>query len=135
MVVNSIERFLVFDTRSLFSMQELLIAGFRSRHKSIVNKAIAMWNSTFGGEDGLEYPEGLGKILQKLKFVAELRLPNFPDMTVGEVSELDLATFNAKADLARACRHLCISLTHRTKKRYTWSLARPSLELLHQLLR
>ena len=116
MLLSSIERFVVFDTRSLFSMQELLIAGFRSRHKSIVNKAIAMWNSTFGGEDGLEYPEGLGKILQKLKLVAELRLPNFPDMTVGEVSELDLATSNANTDLARACRHLC------TSKKCTWSL-------------
>ena len=125
-MISSIEHFIVFDTKSLFIMQELLIAGFRSRHKSIVNKAIAMWNmwnSTFGGEDGLEYPEGLGKILQKLKFEAELRLPNFPDTTVGEVSKLGLATFNAKADLARACRHLCISLTHRTKKKCTWSLA------------
>ena len=121
-MISSIERFVVFDTRSLFNMQELLIAGFGSRHKSIVNRAIAMWNSTFGGEDGLEYPEGLSKILQKLKSVAELRLPNFPDMTVGEVNELDLATFNAKADLARACRHLFISLTPRTKKKCTWSL-------------
>ena len=121
-MISSIERFVVFDTRSLFSMQELLIAGFGSRHKSIVNRAIAMWNSTFGGEDGLEYPEGLRKILQRLKFVAELRLPNFPDMTVEEVIELDLATLNAKADLARACRHLCISLTPRTKKKCTWSL-------------
>ena len=87
-MISSIERFEVFDTRSLFSMQELLIACFGSRHKSIVNKAIAMWNNTFGGQDGLEYPEGLREILQKLKLVAELRLPNFPDMTVGEVIEL-----------------------------------------------
>ena len=134
-MTSSIERFVVLDTRSLLSMQELLIAGFRSRHKSIVNKAIAMWNSTFGSKDDLEYPEGLRNILQKLKFVAELRLPNFPDMTVGEVSELDFVTFNAKADLARVCRHLCISLTPRTKKKCIWSLPLPSLELLRQLPR
>ena len=121
-MISSVERFVVFDTRSLFSIQELLIAGFRSRHNSIVNKAIAMWNSTFGGEHGLEYPEGLKKILQKLKCVAELRLPNFPDMTVEEVSELDLAAFNAKVDVARSCRRLCVSLTPRTKKKCSWSL-------------
>ena len=96
-MISSVERFVVFDTRSLFSIQELLIAGFRSRHKSIANRAIAMWNSTFGGEDNLEYPEGLGNVLQKLKFVAELRLPNFPDLYVGEVSELRIGYFQCQS--------------------------------------
>ena len=90
-VVNSIEHSGVFDTRFLFSIQELVVAGFRSRHKAVVNAAIAMWNKTFGVEDTLEYPEDLRTILQKLRSLTELRLPNFPERTGEEVSRPYLA--------------------------------------------
>ena len=89
-MVNSVEHSVVFDTRFLFSIQELMVAGFRSRHKAIVNQSIAMWNSTFGGEGTLEYPGDLRAILQKLRPMAELSLPNFPELSGGEVKSTSL---------------------------------------------
>lgn len=87
-IVNSIEHSVVFDTRFLFSIQDLVVAGFRSRHRAVVNESIVMWNSTFGGEDTLEYPEDLKTILQKLRPMTELRLPNFPESNGEEVCRL-----------------------------------------------
>lgn len=85
-MVDSIERSVVFDTRFLFSIQELVVAAFRSRHKAVVNKAVVMWNRTFGGQDTMEYPEDLITILQKLRSMTQLRLPNFPELNSEEVS-------------------------------------------------
>ena len=78
----------VFDTRFLFGIQELVVSGFRSRHKAVVNESIVMWNSTFGLEGALEYPEDLRNILQKLGSMTDLRLPNFPESNGEEVSGL-----------------------------------------------
>jgi len=44
----------------------------------IVNDAIALWNTTFGGAEQLEYPENLRKVLSRLSKVTELQLPTFP---------------------------------------------------------
>ncbi|CAD6590030.1 MAG: hypothetical protein ASARMPRED_004531 [Alectoria sarmentosa] len=85
-VMNSIEHSVVFDTRFLFSIQDLVVAGFRSRHKTVVNQAIIMWNSTFGGEGTLEYPKDLRDTLQKLRSMTELRLPSFPELNGEEVT-------------------------------------------------
>lgn len=132
--MNSIERSGVFDTRFLFSIHELVVAGFRSRHKAVVNKAIVMWNSTFGGQDTLEYPEDLRTILQKLRSMTELRLPNFPALDSEEVSGLSLAVFNVRADIPRSCLRLCISLILKRQRRCNWSLSCLLLDLLRQLL-
>ena len=129
-VMNSIEHSVVFDTRFLFSIQDLVVAGFRSRHKTVVNEAIIMWNSTFGGEGTLEYPEDLRDTLQKLRSMTELRLPSFPELNGEEVSGLRLAAFNAKADVPRSCFRLCISLIPKMKTRCNWSLLCPPLDLL-----
>lgn len=86
-MLNSIERFNVFDTRFLFSIQKLAVAGFKSRHRAIVNDFITSWNNTFGAEDTLEYPEDLRIVLQKLQSMTELRLPTFPERTGKEVRD------------------------------------------------
>ena len=112
----SIENSVVFNTRFLFSIQELMVASFRSRHKSVVNESIAMWNKTFGIEDTLEYPEDLRTILQKLRSVTELRLPSFPERYGEEVSRLSLPAENARTYLSRACLHLCVSSTPKMKR-------------------
>lgn len=104
--MNSIEHSVVFDTRYLFSIQELIVAGFRSRHKAVVNETIVMWNSTFGAEDTLEYPKDLKTILQKLRSMTELRLPNFPESNAEAVSGIRLAYLNARADVPRSCLRL-----------------------------
>lgn len=108
---------MVFDNRFLFSIQDLVVAGFRSRHEAVVTKSIVMWNNTFGGEDTLEYPEDLKTILQKLRPMGELRLPNFPESNGEEVSRLCLANFDVRADVARLCLRLCILSTTKMKMR------------------
>ena len=115
--MTSIEHTVVFDTRFLLSIQELMVASFRSRHKSIVSESIAMWNNTFGIEDTLEYPKDLRLILQKLRCVTVLRLPSFPEQDGGEVSRLSLPAENARAYVSRPYLHLCVSSTPKMKKR------------------
>ena len=115
--MNSIERCAVFDTRFLFNIQELVIAGFRSRHKAVVNESIAMWNNTFGIEDTLEYPEDLKAVMQKLRFMTELRLPTFPERTGEEVSGLCLSAEIARADVPRSYLPPCDSSTLKMTKR------------------
>ena len=132
--MNSIEHSVVFDTRFLFSIQEIVVAGFRSRHKAVVNAFIASWNSTFGDEGTLEYPEDLRTILQKLRFLTELRLPNFPELNGEEVSKFRLVAFKARADVPRSCLRLCISSTPKMNGRYSWSLLCPLIDLFHWLL-
>ena len=102
-----------------------MVAIFRSRHKSVVNESIAMWNNTFGTEDTLEYPEDLRTILQKLRSVTELRLPSFPERNGEEVSRLSLPAQNARAYVSRPCLHLCVSSTPKMKKRCKLSLLCP----------
>lgn len=132
--MNAIEHSVIFDTRFLYSIQELVVAGFRSRHKAVVNESVIMWNGTFGGQDTLEYPQDLGTILQKLRPMTELRLPNLPELDGEEVSELDLAAFNARADVPRSCLRLCISSIPKMRRRCNWILSYPLLDLFHQWL-
>ena len=115
-VVNSIERSAVFDTRFLFSIQELAVAGFKSRHKAVVNGFIAMWNNTFGVEETLEYPEDLRIVLQKLQSMTELRLPTFPERIGEEVSRLSWSAKMARADVPRSFLRSCVSSIPKMKR-------------------
>jgi hypothetical protein len=63
-----------------------------------VNSTIRLWNSTFGGcEDTLEYPPRVLEALLRLRSVADLRLPSFPEAQdesaepVGDRQPLDFA--------------------------------------------
>ena len=132
--MTSIENTVVFNTRFLFSIQELMVASFRSRHKSIVNESIAMWNNTFGIEDTLEYPEDLRIILQKLRSITELRLPSFPKRNSEEVSRLSLPAENARAYVSRPCLRLCVSSTPKMKEGCKRSLLCPLLDLHFQTI-
>lgn len=133
--MSSIEHSVIFDTRFLFSIQEILVAGFRSRHKTVVNESILMWNSTFGAEGTLEYPEDLRTILQKLRSMTELRLPNFPEVNSEEVSRVRFTVINARTNIPRLCLHLCSLSTLKRKRRCNRSLSCPLLDLLRQLIR
>ncbi|KAL3425569.1 Telomere length regulator protein rif1 [Phlyctema vagabunda] len=79
-------------------MELLICSGLDSKHRSVVNTAIETWNATFGASrEELDYPQGLLKSLQKLRVVADLNLPNFPDNLVMEEEvdedQLDLPSF------------------------------------------
>jgi hypothetical protein len=66
-------------------LEPLLCSGLESRHKSIVNQAIRMWNSTFGhSKQTLEYPDRLKQALQRLRPIADLQLPFFPNSLESE---------------------------------------------------
>ncbi|KAI9841331.1 MAG: hypothetical protein M1837_000764 [Sclerophora amabilis] len=67
------------DSGTLGDLEPIICSGLSSSRQSILNEAIAMWNSTFGAEEALEYPPKVQIVLQRLKPLVELRLPTFPE--------------------------------------------------------
>ncbi|KAK3632616.1 hypothetical protein LTR56_016224 [Elasticomyces elasticus] len=65
------------DSALLKALEPLLIAGFTSPHKSIVNQTVIFWNASFGAQDALEYPRQLAKVLQARAIETEMTLPGF----------------------------------------------------------
>ena len=71
-------------------LEPLILSGFQSKHRGVVNETIRMWNDTFGCVESLEYPECLRYYLQRLRSLVDLRLPGFPESheeDVGHSSE------------------------------------------------
>jgi hypothetical protein len=67
-------------TKVLSELEVLVCAGLESKHKTIVNSTIRLWNSTFGNSaQALEYPERVKNALLILRLVADLKLPSFPE--------------------------------------------------------
>ncbi|KAH8816543.1 Rap1-interacting factor 1 N terminal-domain-containing protein [Xylogone sp. PMI_703] len=65
----------------LQTFETLLLAGMDSKHRSIVNLTIGMWNSAFGHpQTKLQYPQTLVDAIHRLNPIAELLLPaDFPE--------------------------------------------------------
>lgn len=80
-----IESASVVDNSFLLSIQGLMASSLRSRHKSILNKSVLLWNRTFGSVESLDYPEELQTVLRKLKSIVDIQLPGFPDVDDDEV--------------------------------------------------
>jgi len=78
-VIHSLPRL----NTTLSALQGLLLAGLSSRHRTILNMSIGLWNSTFGLMNDVTYPETLRKALLRLASVTEIELQGLP---VGEVS-------------------------------------------------
>ena len=74
------------DSYFLGMLEEFLIAGFRSRHKSMVNNMITTWNVRFAKAGTLEYPVALRAVLTKLRHTVDIELPGFVDDDASEVS-------------------------------------------------
>lgn len=66
------------DTTLLKALESLLTAGFSSPQRAIVNATIDFWNSTFGSQETLEYPQKLETVLRARLAETELILPDFP---------------------------------------------------------
>ncbi|KUJ09710.1 uncharacterized protein LY89DRAFT_657169 [Mollisia scopiformis] len=67
-------------TKILKDFEVLICAGLQSKHKTVVNSTIVMWNATFGlCKNGLEYPQNAKEALLKLHSIVELQLPFFPE--------------------------------------------------------
>ena len=132
--MNAIQHSAVFDTKLLLSIKELVVAGLRSRHKAIVNESIVLWNSTFGEEGTVEYPEDLKTVLRKLRPMTDISLRDLPESDGEEVSGLRSAAHNRIADVPRPRFRLCISLTLKMKQKRNRSLSSLLLDLLHQFV-
>ena len=74
-------------TKTLGDLEFLICSGLESQHKSTVNAAITMWNSSFGScRERLEYPESVQNALLRLRPIADLQLPFFPESLEREQS-------------------------------------------------
>lgn len=72
----------------LRSLQVFIVSSLRSRHRVILNEAIAVWNETFGAAKDLEYPLELQKAVLKLQNVSDIVLPGLPHIEDSEVMTL-----------------------------------------------
>lgn len=84
----SVEELPRHDTMSLKILEALIVAGLRSRRQRIANRTIEMWNKTFGAQDSLEYPPLVEERLRRIRLVADLRLPEFPESSDNDVGQL-----------------------------------------------
>ena len=85
-------------TECLFSLRGLLASALGSQRRSIVMSFIRMWNRTFGLAETLEYPDELRRHFLRLRPLADILLPNFPEPEVQEVGLISL--MDARRDRA-----------------------------------
>ncbi|KAK4635060.1 Telomere length regulator protein rif1 [Fulvia fulva] len=67
------------DTSALQALEVLMVAGFSSPSRDVVNKTITVWNATFGSQQSLDYPRSLRSVLRARKAQVEIELPQFPE--------------------------------------------------------
>ena len=67
------------DSALLKVLEPLLVAGFSSPHRTIVNQTIIYWNETFGSAESLDYPDKLESVLRARLADADISLPTFPE--------------------------------------------------------
>ena len=63
----------------------MLVAGFSSPHRAIVNETVLFWNETFCNEQSIAYPTKLESVLRARVVDADISLPTFPDSNVEHV--------------------------------------------------
>ena len=73
------------DTSQLSAMEILIRAGLSSRHKSIVNESVLLWNRTFGLVQDIECSVGLREILLRLRRITDIEMP---DLHMGDETEV-----------------------------------------------
>ncbi|TVY45861.1 Telomere length regulator protein [Lachnellula subtilissima] len=68
------------SSKVLADFTPLVCSGLESKHKPITSQAIRMWNSTFGlSKQNLVYPDRTKDALERLRPLADLQLPFFPE--------------------------------------------------------
>ncbi|KAH6681074.1 Rap1-interacting factor 1 N terminal-domain-containing protein, partial [Plectosphaerella plurivora] len=63
------------NTPQLETFEQLLCAGFESKHRHIVNIAALAWNTRFEGVEHLDYPDHLKAVLLSSQTFVDLTLP------------------------------------------------------------
>ena len=77
-------------SKILTSLELLLCSGLESKHRTIVNASIRLWNAIFSDcKDKLEYPTRITKALNRLRSAtaADLQIPFFPETFESEASD------------------------------------------------
>jgi len=85
------------DSSLLTLLQPLMVAGFVSPSRAVVNCTIAFWNECFGEQDTLRYPSNLENVLRAARPYVELGLPDFPETGPG-AEFVDLPAFSGPQD-------------------------------------
>jgi hypothetical protein len=85
------------DGSLLTLLQPLMVAGFVSPKRAVVNRTIAFWNECFGELDSLRYPSKLEKVLRAARNYVELDLPEFPESAPDD-EPIDLPAFSGPQD-------------------------------------
>ncbi|KAK0274735.1 hypothetical protein LTR35_011518 [Friedmanniomyces endolithicus] len=67
------------DIVLLNALEPMLVAGFSSPHKSIVNDTVLFWNAILGVNDALDYPQQLAKVLRARAAETEVIMFGFPE--------------------------------------------------------
>lgn len=83
-VLEAIERLPQHDGKVLDALQVLITSGLQSKRKPVVNATIKAWNGTFGKQQSMHYPKSVRTALKKLRPIADLLLPTFPESTEEE---------------------------------------------------
>lgn len=78
-ITSLIGNFPLADSTILHKLALLICAGCESKHRSIASTTVQMWNATFGLQERLQYPDEVANALRRLRLVADLSLPEFPE--------------------------------------------------------
>ncbi|MCJ1393964.1 hypothetical protein MMC18_006841 [Xylographa bjoerkii] len=84
-----------FDTKLLLLLEPLINASLSSRHKGVVNRAIDLWNNTFGLATDLEYPPSIVVTLRRLRLVADILTSS---LITNSGESIEVRTFSQKLD-------------------------------------
>lgn len=79
--MRAIEGLPKHDTMVLSNLQVLIASGLESRRKGTVDATIRLFNETFGKQDTLGYPKRVKSALRRLRPIADISLPSFPEDT------------------------------------------------------
>ncbi|KAH0537494.1 hypothetical protein FGG08_005712 [Glutinoglossum americanum] len=85
-VCSAVRRLPRKDSFVLKTLSTLISCGLGSRRKAIANATAELWNSTFGLQETLDYPLKVKNALQRLRPIADLQLPTFPESAEDEIA-------------------------------------------------
>ncbi|PWW76698.1 hypothetical protein C7212DRAFT_357631 [Tuber magnatum] len=78
-ITDAIARLPQHDGKILSDLATLIKCGLECRLKPIVNLSVKSWNLTFGEQESIIYPKRVRGALKRLRPIADLKLPSFPD--------------------------------------------------------
>jgi hypothetical protein len=104
-VLDALHRLPQHDGKTLTDLATLIRSGLESRLKPVVKLSVRSWNSTFGDQESLTYPKRVRGALKRLRPIADLKLPAFPDEVEDDVRTRVQAT-GFSLTRARLFKHL-----------------------------